>query len=109
MFLESSSSYIIGGNTYEAITIICSEGDSIEFLLTEPHFVTANGIQFPRDTDGVYRIKDLDQNYSIIATERADMGFEEDPGERPQNKLSFFDKIKAFFRSIVEFFRNLFG
>lgn len=109
MFLESSSSYIIGGNTYEAITIICSEGDSIEFLLTEPHFVTANGIQFPRDTDGVYRIKDLDQNYSIIATERADLGFEEDPEEQPQNKLSFFDRIKAFFRSIVEFFRNLFG
>lgn len=109
MFLESSSSYIIGGNTYEAITIICSEGDSIEFLLTEPHFVTANGIQFPRDTDGVYRIKDLDQNYSIIATERADLGFEEDPNDQTETKLSFFDKIKAFFRSIVEFFRNLFG
>ena len=32
--------------------------------------------------------------------------------EEPDNgvvKLSFFEKLKNFFRSIVEFFRNLFG
>lgn len=109
MFMESTAQYIIAGNSYEAITIVCAEGDTIEFLLSEPHFVTANGVQFPRDTDGVFRISNIDQNYAIVSTERADIGFEDDNGNEPAQKLSFFDRLKAFFRSIVEFFRNLFS
>lgn len=108
MFTQSSSQYIIGGNTYESINIICKKGDTIEFLLTEPHFVTLNAVQFDRDTDGVYRIKNIDKNYTVFATERADIGLEEDEENEPA-KMSFFDKLKEFFRSIVEFFRNLFG
>ncbi len=108
MFMESTSQYVIAGTAYDAITIICAEGDTLEFLLTEPHFVTANGSQFSRDTDGVYRIKNISQNYTIVSTERADIGFEEEE-EPPVQKLSFFDRLKAFFRSIVEFFRSLFS
>ncbi len=108
MFMQSTSQYVIAGTAYDAITIICAEGDTIEFLLTEPHFVTANGTQFARDTDGVYRIKNISQNYTIVSTERADIGFEDDD-DKPAQKLSFFDRLKAFFRSIVEFFRSLFS
>lgn len=109
MFLASSSYYVIEGNTYESINIIYPEGSTVEFLLTEPHFVTLNGVQFDRDTDGVFRIKDLDNNYSVIATERADMGMEDDSASDTGTKLSFFDRIKEFFRKIMDFFRNLFG
>ena len=112
MFSKSSSTYIIAGQTYESINIICKEGDTIEFLLTEPHFVTLNATQFERDTDGVYRIKNIKENYTVIASERPDLGFEPEPEEPDDNgtvKLSFFDKLKNFFRSIVEFFRGLFG
>ncbi len=112
MFSQSSSTYIIAGQTYESINIICKEGDTIEFLLTEPHFVTLNATQFERDTDGVYRIKNIKENYTVIASERPDLGFEPEPEEPEDNgtvKLSFFDKLKNFFRSIVEFFRGLFG
>lgn len=110
MFLKSSSSYIIGGETYENINVICREGDTLEFLLTQPHFATVNATQFERDVDGVYRIKNIDRNYTVYATERADIGMEqpEEP-EEEQPKETFFDKLKAFFRSIVEFFRNLFN
>ena len=111
MFNASTTTYIIAGQTYESINIICKEGDTIEFLLTDPHFVTLNAAQFDRDPDGVYRIKNIDSNYNVYAVERPDTGFEEEP-EEPDNgteKLSFFDKLKAFFRSIVEFFRGLFG
>ncbi len=110
MFLQSSSSYIIGGETYDTINVIVREGDTLEFLLTQPHFVTLNAVQFDRDVDGYYRIKDIQQNYSVYATERADIGMEqpEEP-EEEQPKETFFDKLKAFFRSIVEFFRNLFS
>ncbi len=111
MFNKSSSTYIIAGQTYESINIVCKEGDTLEFLLTEPHFVTLNATQFERDTDGVYRIKNIKENYTVIASERPDLGFE--PEEPEQNdgtvKLSFFEKLKNFFRSIVEFFRGLFG
>lgn len=112
MFLASSSTYVIDGNTYENISIIYPEGSTVEFLLTEPHFVTLNGVQFDRDTDGVFRIKNLDKNYSVIATERADLGMEDDGDDNDpssNNNLSFFDRLKEFFRSIIEFFRNLFG
>lgn len=108
MFTKSTSSYIIAGKTYESINIIYSEGATVEFLLTEPHFATLNGHQFERDTDGVFRIKNLDRNYTVVAVERADLGFEEDVTE-PTKKPTFFDKLKEFFRSIIEFFRNLFG
>ncbi len=111
MFNKSSSKYIIADKTYESINIVCKEGDTIEFLLTEPHFVTLNATQFERDTDGVYRIKNIKENYTVIASERPDLGFEpEDPGQNDGTvKLSFFEKLKNFFRSIVEFFRGLFG
>ena len=111
MFTKSSSSYILAGQTYESINIICKEGDTLEFLLTEPHFVTLNATQFERDTDGVYRIKNIKENYTVLASERPDLGFEPDEPEEDNGteKLSFFDKLKAFFRSIVEFFRGLFG
>ncbi len=109
MFMQSTSQYIISGVSYDAITVICAEGDTLEFLLSEPHFVTANGIQFPRDTDGMFRISNIDQNYTIVSTERADIGFDDNDDEQPTQKLSFFDRIKAFFRSIIEFFRNLFS
>lgn len=108
MFAKSTSSYIIADKTYESINIIYPEGSTVEFLLTEPHFVTLNGHQFERDTDGVFRIKNLDRNYTVVAVERADLGFEEDVTE-PTKKPTFFDKLKEFFRSIIEFFRNLFG
>lgn len=108
MFLRSTSTYIIAGNTYESINIIYPAGETVEFLLTEPHFATANGVRMSRDTDGVYRIKDISDNYSILTVERADIGFEEEKPEEPAEK-SFFDRLKDFFRSIVEFFRNLFG
>lgn len=111
MFNKSSSTYIIAGQTYESINIVCKEGDTLEFLLTEPHFVTLNATQFERDTDGVYRIKNIKENYTVIASERPDLGFEpEDPEQNDGTvKLSFFEKLKNFFRSIVEFFRGLFG
>ncbi len=108
MFNKSTSSYIINGVTYEAITIIANEGDTIEFLLTEPHFVTLNGVQMSRDTDGVFRIKDIKDNYTVISTERADLGFDEDVDDDDAYKPTFFDRLKEFFRSIIEFFRNLF-
>ncbi len=111
MFNKSSSTYIIADKTYESINIVCKEGDTIEFLLTEPHFVTLNATQFERDADGVYRIKNIKENYTVIASERPDLGFEpEEPGQDDGTvKLSFFEKLKNFFRSIVEFFRGLFG
>ncbi len=112
MFVQSSSSYIIGGQTFDSVTLICKEGSTLEFLLTEPHFVTLNATQFERDADGVYRIKDIRENYTVFATARPDVGFEEEPEEPGDNggvKLSFFDRLKAFFRSIIEFFRNLFS
>lgn len=111
MFNKSSSTYIIADKTYESINIVCKEGDTIEFLLTEPHFVTLNATQFERDTDGVYRIKNIKENYTVIASERPDLGFEpEEPGQNDGTvKLSFFERLKNFFRSIVEFFRGLFG
>ncbi len=109
MFNKSTSSYIINGVTYEAITIIVNEGDTIEFLLTEPHFITLNGVQMSRDTDGVFRIKNIKDNYTVISTERADIGFDEDVDEDDAYKPSFFDRLKEFFRSIIEFFRNLFN
>ena len=111
MFNKSSSTYIIADKTYESINIVCKEGDTIEFLLTEPHFVTLNATQFERDADGVYRIKNIKENYTVIASERPDLGFEpEEPGQNDGTvKLSFFEKLKNFFRSIVEFFRGLFG
>lgn len=108
MFTKSTSSYIIADKTYESINIIYPEGSTVEFLLTEPHFVTLNGHQFERDADGVFRIKNLDRNYTVVAVERADLGFEEDVTE-PTKKPTFFDKLKDFFRSIIEFFRNLFN
>lgn len=110
MFVASSSSYVIEGYTFESLNVIYPEGSTVEFLLTEPHFVTLNGVQHQRDTDGVFRITNLSQNYTVVATERADLGLS--GGEEEENpsapKLTFFDKLKAFFRSIVEFFRNLF-
>ncbi len=108
MFLKSTSAYVIAGTTYESINIIYPEGSTVEFVLTEPHFVTLNGHQFERDVDGVFRIKNLDRNYSVVSVERADLGFEEEP-DAPVKSPTFFDKLKDFFRSIVEFFRNLFG
>lgn len=108
MFAKSTSTYIIAGNTYETINIIYAEGDTVEFLLTEPHFATANGVQLERDVDGMFRIKDISKNYTIVSVERADLGFEEEQPDAPAKK-SFFDKLKDFFRSIIEFFRNLFG
>lgn len=109
MFAKSTSTYIIAGKTYETVSIVVAEGDTVEFLLTEPHFVTLNGVKTERDVDGVFRIKDIHQNYTVMSVERADVGFEEEPDEEPTQKLSFFDKLKEFFRSIVEFFRNLFN
>ncbi len=109
MFAKSTSSYIIAGKTYESVSIIFAEGDTVEFLLTEPHFVTLNGVRTERDTDGVFRIKNIDKNYTVMSVERADVGFDDDSNEKPTQKLSFFDRLKAFFRSIVEFFRNLFN
>lgn len=107
MFMESTSAYIINGVTYEAVSIILEEGDSIEFTLTEPHFVTLNGIQYERDTDGVYRINNIDNNYTVMSVERPDLGFEED--DDSNKEMSFFDKLKAFFKKILDFFKNLFG
>ena len=111
MFNKSSSMYIIAGQAYESINIVCKEGDTLEFLLAEPHFVTLNATQFERDVDGVYRIKNIKENYTVIASERPDLGFEPEPEEPDDGvvKLSFFEKLKNFFRSIVEFFRGLFG
>ncbi len=108
MFAKSTSTYIIAGNTYESINIIYAEGDTVEFLLTEPHFATANGVQLERDVDGMFRIRDISKNYTIVSVERADLGFEEEQPDAPAEK-SFFDKLKDFFRSIIEFFRNLFS
>lgn len=111
MFTKSTSSYVIDGTTYESLNVIYPEGATVEFILTEPHFVTLNGNRFERDTDGVYRIKNLSRNYTVVATERADIGFEDEDGDgntAPSNP-SFFERVKAFFRSIIEFFRNLFG
>lgn len=107
MYLQSTSSYIIEGNVYESINIIYVEGDTVEFLLTEPHFATANGVRMARDTDGYFRIENISDNYSIFTVERADIGFD-DNTDKDDNR-SFFDKLKDFFRSIIEFFRNLFG
>lgn len=107
MFMESTSTYIINGVTYEAVSIILEEGDSIEFTLTEPHFVTLNGIQYERDTDGVYRINNIDNNYTVMSVERPDLGFEEE--DDSNKEMSFFDKLKAFFKKILDFFKNLFG
>lgn len=107
MFSASTSDFIIAGNTYESVNIVYKEGDTVEFLLTEPHFAMANGVKLEREADGVYRIYNISKNYSIMTVERADIGLEEDKDE-PQ-KLSFFEKLKQFFRSIVEFFRGLFG
>ncbi len=108
MFMTSTSSYIINGVTYESVSVIVKEGDTLEFLLTEPHFVTINGVQMDRDTDGVFRISNIHDNYTIMAVERGDLGFNEDVDEDDAKEPTFFDKLKAFFRSIVEFFRNLF-
>ncbi len=111
MFMASTSTYIISGQTYEKINVIYPEGATVEFLLTEPHFATANGTKLERDIDGVFRIKNIDRNYTIMSTSRADIAIPDDDiieDEEPEVKLSFFDKLKAFFRSIVEFFRNLF-
>lgn len=107
-FVQSTSNYIINGNEYEAINVVYPEGHDVEFLLSQPHFIMANGTRMERDTDGVFRIKDISQNYTIISVERADVGFEEEEPDAPQEK-SFFEKLKDFFRSIIEFFRNLFG
>ncbi len=109
MFLASTSSYVIDGTTYEALNVIYPEGATVEFMLTEPQFVTLNGVKYDRDTDGMYRIKNIDKNYTVVAVERADMGLDEDDDAQNPGKLSFFDRLKAFFRSIVEFFRNLFN
>lgn len=111
MFTKSTSSYVIDGTTYESLNVIYPEGATVEFILTEPHFVTLNGNRFERDTDGVYRIQNLSRNYTVVATERADIGFEDEDGDgntAPSNP-SFFERVKAFFRSIIEFFRNLFS
>ena len=109
MFNKSTSAYIINGVAYESVTVFVNEGDTLEFLLAEPHFVTLNGIQMSRDTDGVFRIKNIKDNYTVISTERADIGFEEDFEENNAGKPSFFDRLKAFFKSIIDFFRNLFA
>lgn len=111
MFTKSTSSYVIDGTTYESLNVIYPEGATVEFILTEPHFVTLNGNRFERDTDGVYRIQNLSRNYTVVTTERADIGFEDEDGDgntAPSNP-SFFERVKAFFRSIIEFFRNLFS
>ncbi len=108
MFSASTSDFIIAGNTYESVNIVYKEGDTVEFLLTEPHFAMANGVKLEREADGVYRIHNISKNYSIMTVERADIGLEEDNDNEPQ-QLSFFEKLKQFFRSIVEFFRGLFG
>ncbi len=109
-FAKSSSQYIIGGYNFDSVTLECKEGATLEFLLAEPHFVTLNGVQFDRDPDGVYRIENIRENYTVYATERPDAGLEpEEPDDNGTVKLSFFDRLKAFFRSIVEFFRGLFG
>ncbi len=109
-FAQSSSAYIIGGYTFDSVTLVCKEGATLEFLLAEPHFVVLNGYQYERTTDGIYRIENIRENYTIYATERPDTGLEpEEPDDNNSGKLSFFDRLKAFFRSIVEFFRGLFG
>ncbi|MBR3768136.1 MAG: InlB B-repeat-containing protein [Clostridia bacterium] len=106
-FNASTSQYIIGDNVYDNISIVYAEGDTVEFLLTEPHFAMANGVQLERDTDGVFRIENIQQHYVISTVTRADIGFEDD-SEEEEPKLSFFDKLKAFFQTIIDFFRNLF-
>lgn len=110
MFMQSTSTYVINGVTYEAVSIILKEGETIEFTLTEPHFVTLNGIQYERDTDGVYRIENIDNNYTVMSVERPDIGFEDDSNDDNNGeKKSFFDKLKEFFQKIIDFFKNLFG
>ena len=110
MFMESTSKYVIAGTEFEAVNIVYKEGDTVEFTLTEPHFATANGVQMMRDTDGVFRITNIQKNYTILSMERADIGLEDtDKDDSSASKPSFFDRLKEFFRSILEFFRGLFG
>jgi len=109
MFQGVASAFVIDGVKYNKINVRVEEGGSVQFKLQTSCCVLVNGELLKKDSDGYYRISDIHQNYNVITSETSYDIPDEDEVPGGNSKLSFFERISAFFRQIVLFFRKLFG
>lgn len=113
-FASAGSKFIVVGPTgaeqsFKEITIIYPKGTDVKFRLENNAFnALINGVSAKPEADGYYYIRNIDKNYAII-DELFDLGLDDiDPNPDKNDAPTFFQRLQQFFRSIVEFFRNLF-
>lgn len=113
MFLASSGDFIIGGQKYGTVNVVVADGEGIQFKTEKPDFVLVDGKRVLKDDDGFYRITNITKNYTVLSSPvEYDIPDEEDAPETIQEiekRTTFFERLQAFFRSIVQWFRSLFG
>ena len=104
------------GEHYTAGRLYVAEGETIRFKLDvqnsrqSGYSVYANTELMSCDADYWYTLDNIQNNMIIrFADSAAGIGTpEEDDGGDSGAKLTFFERLAAFFRKIVEFFRGLF-
>lgn len=104
------------GEHYTAGRLYVAEGETIRFKLDvqnsrqSDYSVYANTELMSCDADYWYTLDNIQNNMIIrFADSAAGIGTpEEDDGGDSGAKLTFFERLAAFFRKIVEFFRGLF-
>lgn len=108
-FAAAGTKFIVGGEQYQTLQVKCKDGQVLRFGIANPEyfFVNANGSVILMDSDGMCSIT-VDRNLAII-TEPLPIGTDViDPHKDENDAPSFWARVQAFFRKIVEFFRNLF-
>ena len=94
---------------YRELTIKCVEGGEVVFRIDDTQFTAlVNGVSYKPEADGYYHITNVTKNLAIV-DEIIPIGIDViDPDKDENNAPSFLQRLQAFLRKIVEFFRNLF-
>ncbi len=109
---KTGGGYIVNGQTIEEGTVKIPYGSDISFKLVNNVDVTVkvNGSgAYYADENGYYTIHNVTEDISILVFTSGNNNLDDEITNDPQEKKSFFEKLGDFFRSIVLWFRSLFG
>lgn len=95
---------------FNTMVVYVEEGDELTFRLTSSMFYPlVNGALCEKEADGYYHVRNIDKDLAIIDNVLPIGSNSLDTDPNTNSAPSFMQRLQAFFKKLVEFFRGLFG